>query len=69
MVEEDPDGLLYLEREVNVLKGMRHPNIVQFIGISLVSVSLIKDPHITLCAHLMDVFRMGHINRTQIVCT
>jgi len=35
IVEEDPDGLLYLEREVNVLKGMRHPNIVQFIGISL----------------------------------
>jgi serine/threonine protein kinase len=35
VVEEDPDGLLYLEREVNVLKGMRHPNIVQFIGISL----------------------------------
>jgi hypothetical protein len=35
-VEEDPDGLLYLEREVNVLKGMRHPNIVQFIGIAVV---------------------------------
>ncbi|ELR17959.1 serine/threonineprotein kinase, putative [Acanthamoeba castellanii str. Neff] len=35
IVEEDPDGLLYLEREVNVLKGMRHPNIVQFIGIAV----------------------------------
>jgi hypothetical protein len=38
IVEEDPDGLLYLEREVNVLKGMRHPNIVQFIGIAVVRV-------------------------------
>ncbi|KAL6074487.1 LISK family protein kinase [Balamuthia mandrillaris] len=32
-LDEDPDALLYLEREVNVMKGMRHPNIVTFIGI------------------------------------
>jgi len=32
--DTDEDSLLYLEREINVLKGMRHPNIVQFIGIS-----------------------------------
>jgi len=32
-LEDDPDAMIYLEREVNVLKGMRHPNIVQFIGI------------------------------------
>lgn len=41
IVEEDPEGLLYLEREVNVLKGMRHPNIVQFIGIAVVRVSIL----------------------------
>eukprot|EP01089_Gocevia_fonbrunei_P014261 TRINITY_DN3869_c0_g1_i1.p1 TRINITY_DN3869_c0_g1~~TRINITY_DN3869_c0_g1_i1.p1 ORF type:complete len:438 (-),score=76.92 TRINITY_DN3869_c0_g1_i1:38-1351(-) len=32
-LEDDPDAMIYLDREVNVLKGMRHPNIVQFIGI------------------------------------
>jgi len=32
-LEDDPDAMIYLGREVNVLKGMRHPNIVQFIGI------------------------------------
>ena len=33
IVEEDPDCLVYLEREVNVLQGMRHPNVVQLIGV------------------------------------
>lgn len=31
--DDDDESLFYLEREINVLKGMRHPNIVQFIGI------------------------------------
>eukprot|EP01088_Endostelium_zonatum_P006411 TRINITY_DN18536_c0_g1_i1.p1 TRINITY_DN18536_c0_g1~~TRINITY_DN18536_c0_g1_i1.p1 ORF type:complete len:450 (-),score=102.93 TRINITY_DN18536_c0_g1_i1:96-1412(-) len=32
-LEDDPDAMIYIEREVNVLQGMRHPNIVQFMGI------------------------------------
>jgi len=32
--DTDEDSMLYLQREINVLKSMRHPNIVQFIGIT-----------------------------------
>ncbi|KAL6070635.1 Testis associated actin remodelling kinase 2 [Balamuthia mandrillaris] len=33
--EDDDDlALMYLDREINVLKAIRHPNVVQFIGIS-----------------------------------
>jgi len=32
--DDSPDAELFIQREINVLQGMRHPNIVQFIGIA-----------------------------------
>jgi serine/threonine protein kinase len=32
--DDSPDTELFIQREINVLQGMRHPNIVQFIGIA-----------------------------------
>eukprot|EP01089_Gocevia_fonbrunei_P012359 TRINITY_DN2901_c0_g1_i1.p1 TRINITY_DN2901_c0_g1~~TRINITY_DN2901_c0_g1_i1.p1 ORF type:complete len:645 (-),score=115.97 TRINITY_DN2901_c0_g1_i1:114-1844(-) len=34
MYENDEDTLLYVTREISVLRGARHPNIVQFIGVA-----------------------------------
>jgi len=32
--DESPDAELFIQREINVLQGIRHPNVVQFIGLA-----------------------------------